>query len=124
MGTDGRAASTGHPYKEGYSVGFWHNAEQLCEESIKNTGISHDEALQMAEELQRLWHLGEVDDEARSHLVNEIRSVGPLSSIEPWIAHLHQPIILTEVGKMIALVNLKRLAYDITAMDGFAIICG
>jgi hypothetical protein len=104
----GGVIAVGSPYINDRSVAPWRNAEEVRLEGQKN-GITDSELDQLVEEICRLWHIGEVDPEARRQFIEDLDAHPQWPQLRTWVASLRPPINLTPIGEMVGLVNMRRL---------------
>lgn len=104
----GGILSVGSPYIDDCMVTPWRNAEEVRGEALKN-GITGSDLNLLVQEICRLWNIGEVDPDARRQLFEDLDAHPQWPLLRTWVASLRPPITLTSIGKMVGLVNVRRL---------------
>lgn len=104
------ALAVGHPYKEGFSVSPFATVDAIRRTAMEKTGKSAAEAAEIADEMRRFWHIGEIDPESRTRFLADLDGFDHLRDYGEWMARLDPPITLTKIGQMVGHVNLKRVS--------------
>ncbi|MBB1517475.1 hypothetical protein H5398_16110 [Tessaracoccus sp. MC1679] len=106
-----------HSYKPDHSVSVWRSLDQIRDHLVQNHGVSATEAEGVAEEVGRVWMVGQIDPESRDRFLANLRELPRLVALGEWMGALVPAVTLTEVGSMVGLVNLRRLAPGLCRTD-------
>lgn len=101
--------AVGHPYKDGFAVSPFGDAEILRQYLIRERGMALQEAAALASKMQEAWQIGEVDEKVRQQFLSEYSSERELVEFGDWMSKLNPATMLTEVGSIVGAANLKRL---------------
>lgn len=107
VGSPGLAV--GHPYRPGFMVTHWSESQQLVT-YMTGHGVEHEDAVRIADEMKTAWHIGTVHPEPIRQFSAELEPLNHLKLFSAWWSNLTPPIVLTSVGKMVGLINIKRIA--------------
>lgn len=106
-----------HPYKPDHSISVWRSLDQIRDHLMQNHEVSRIEAQSVAEEVCRVWKVGQIDPESRDRLLADLRRYPRLVELGEWMGAIDPAVTLTEVGTMVGRVNLRRLAPNLTRTD-------